>query len=268
MIKSGREKIEDQIFDTSLESSNYHNKHFVRVGSKEQNFKKVDFSHSYFEHCYFRNIVFDSCNFNGCKFINCNFQGSSFSGSKFDYATFEKTFIDSEILDNNCPSWNNVTLKFARTLRINYQGIGESDSVNKAIKLELKATKEYLYDSWRSKSTYYRNKYKGITRLKMFLEWINFKIQDFIWGNGESALKLFRTGVFFWVIISIIDTIYFKNPNIVYDYLVSFFDAPSIFMGIDKPNQYPQLYITFITVIRFIGFALFTSIIIKRFNRR
>jgi hypothetical protein len=268
MKDSGREKIEDKIIDTDFDSTNFHHKHFVRIGSKDQTFKKVAFNHSYFENCYFRNIVFDSCDFNGCKFTNCNFQGSSFPGSKFDYTTFEKTYIDSEILDNNCPSHNNLILKFARTLRINFQGIGESEAVNKAIKIELKATKEHLFESWNSKKAYYRNKYKGIERVKMFSKWAYFKLQDFIWGNGESPIKLLRTGFICWFSISLIDTILFKNPNLLSDYYDSFLSTPSVIMGMIKPDSYPKLYLTFITVLRFIGFALFTSIIIKRYSRR
>lgn len=268
MKESGREKIEDRIIDYDLDSNNFHHKHFVRVGCKDQNFKKVAFNHSYFENCYFRNITFDSCDFNGCKFVNCNFLGSTFPGTKFDYATFEKTYIDSEILDTNCPSYNNLILKFARTLRVNFQGIGESESVNKAIRIELRATKEHLFESWNSKKAYYRNKYKGIDRVKMFIKWSYFKTQDFIWGNGESPFKLIRTGFFCWLSISIIDTLLFKNPNLLSDYSNSFFDTPSIFMGIKKPINYPNFYLTFITILRFIGFSLFTSIIIKRYNRR
>lgn len=268
MISSGREKIEDSIINNDLENSNYHNKHFVRIGAKDQVFTKVNFSHTYFENCYFRNIQFKSCDFNGCKFINCNFQGSSFIGSIFDYAIFEKTFIDSEILDNNCPSYNNLKLKFARTLRLNYQSIGDAESVNKAIKIELDASKEHLHESWNSNSTYYRTKYRGLNRLGMFFKWLYFKIQDFIWGNGESSIKLFRTGFILWFIASSIDTILFKDPNSLNNYWVSFKTIPSYFMGINKPAFYPTWYLTLITIIRFIGFALFTSIIIKRFNRR
>lgn len=268
MISSGRIKIEDSIIDTDLNSNNYHNRYFVRVGSKDQTFTKVNFSHSYFDNCYFRNIKFDSCAFIGCKFVNCNFQGSSFPGSKFDYATFEKTLIDSDILDSNCPSHNNLTLKFARTLRVNYQGIGDAESVNKAIKIELKATEEHLYDSWKSKGTYYRSKYKGWKRISMFFQWINFRLQDFIWGNGESPVKLLRTGICIWIFFTIVDTFWFRNRNSISDYWDAFWSIPAAFMGVAKPSNHPELYLTVIIALRFIGFALFTSILIKRFNRR
>lgn len=265
---SGREKIEDKIIDTNLDSDKFHHKNFVRIGSKDQSFRRVIFDHSYFENCYFRNITFDSCSFIGCKFVNCNFQGSTFLGSTFDYATFEKTYISAEILDSNCPNHNNLILKFARSLRMNFQAIGESESVNKAIKLELKATREHLFESWNSRKSYYRNKYRGFDRFKMFYQWFFFKIQDFVWGNGESPNKLIRAGLIFWILISIVDTLIFKNHNLLSNYLDSLSNMPSIFMGIEKPDNYPAIYLTFISVIRYIGFALFTSIIIKRYSRR
>ncbi len=81
-----KEHVIDKIIDGSLIGVNYHNKLFVRVGSKADTFKNVDFSHTYFNHCYFRNCVFDSCNFIGCKFMNSNFASSKFLGCKFDYA--------------------------------------------------------------------------------------------------------------------------------------------------------------------------------------
>lgn len=268
MVSSGRQKIEDEIINTDLVSTNFHNKHLIRIGSKEQSFTKVDFSHTYFEHCYFRKIKFDSCNFTGCKFINCNFQSCSFPGSTFDYTIFDKTFIESDILDNNCPSHNNLKLKFARTLRTNYQGLGDAVSANKAIKIELKATKKHLYEAWHSNAAYYRVKYSGWNRFFVFFEWLYFRIQDFVWGSGESPIKLIRTYLIIWFICSIIDTIFFKDPNSLKDYWHSILNFPSIFMGIYKPKNYSNGYLTFITITRFIGFALFTSILIKRFNKR
>lgn len=268
MTDSHREKIEDKIIESDLNKSNFHNKIFLRIGSKGRTFSEVDFSHTYFEHCYFRKCVFNSCNFNGCKFINCNFTGSSFPGSEFDYAIFDKTIIENEILDNNCPSEDNLTLKFARALRINYQGIGDSESVNKAIRIELRATKIHLYDAWKSKKAYYRKKYHGWDRFKMFISWINFKFQELIWGNGENIWHLFRTGFFIWVAMTSIDVIYFKNPVLLTDYWESFAEAPTIFFGISSPVQYSKLYLSFIVLVRLIGFALFMSIILKRFNRR
>ncbi|AVR45430.1 hypothetical protein C7S20_09190 [Christiangramia fulva] len=271
VIDSGRTRLEDKIFDSDLENESFHNYLFVRIGSKKQKFVGVDFSHTYFEHCYFRNIIFEDCNFNGCKFINCNFTQSTFPGSKFEYAIFEKTLIEDEILSNNCPSYDNLIQKFARSLRLNYQSLGEAVSANKAIKIELKATKNHLYDAWNSNKTYYRTKYgnwKSWERWEMFFKWLNFKIHEFVWGNGENVRKLILTGIYLWIVCTLIHTFCFKNSSLIISYWESFKEVPSIIWGVRKPDYYSANYLTFLTILRFLGFALFTSIIIKRFNRR
>lgn len=268
MINNDKEKIEDKIFDLDLKDESYHNKIFVRLGSKKKRFENVDFSHTFFEGCYFRDCVFDSCNFNGCKFINSNFAGSSFPGSKFDYATFEKSIIDNDILSNNCPSYDNLILKFARSLRMNYQSLGDSESVNMAIRIELSSTKDHLYASWYSKKTYYRNKYKGWSRIKMFLSWANFKMQEFIWGNGEQPFYLLRSILILGVFMSVFDVFKNGNPNHLSDYINSAIKSPSIFLGVSKPSYYSDLYLSIITLFRLISFGLFMSILLKRFNRR
>lgn len=268
MTDSGREKIEDQIFDSDTSKTNFHNKLFIRIGAKGKTFKQVDFSHTYFEHCYFKDCVFDSCDFNGVKFSNCNLTGSSFPGSKFDYVNFEKTYIDNDVLSNNCPSWDNLKLKFARSLRINYQGLGDSESVNKAIQIELRSTKKHLYDSWHANTSYYRNKYKGFDRFTCFFKWLSFKCQEYVWGNGESLWKLLRAGLVLWIIMTLKDVIYNLHWTIVPEYFKSFINMPSIFLGINKGDNNSDLYLSFISACRLIGFGLFMSILIKKFNRR
>ncbi|MGG1922845.1 pentapeptide repeat-containing protein [Chryseobacterium sp. NRRL B-14798] len=269
MTTSEREKIEDQIIDSDLsKNDNYHNKYFIRIGSKNRNFIEVNFSHTYFENCYFRNVTFNSCNFNGCKFNNCNFHNSTFIDCNFDYATFEKSYIDSSILDTNLSKFNNLRAKFARTLRINFQSIGDQEAVNKAIKVELKAKSEHLFDCWYSSERYYRDKYQDIERLKVFIEWLWFKLQDLIWGNGEKPKNLIKLGFLLWILATIYDTIAFKNWNLVNNYFDSLIEVPTYFLGVNKPSKYSNFYITSLASIRLIGFALFTSLIIKRYSRR
>lgn len=268
MEKSNREKIEDQIINENIENISFHNKLLIRIGAKDKHFKNINFGHTYFEHCYFRNCTFENCNFNGCKFINSNLTGSSFPGCQFEYSFFDKTLIDNDILSNNCPSLDNLTLKFARTLRTNYQSLGDSESVNKAIKIELSATKVHLHDSWYSNKAYYRKKYSGWKRAKMCLKWLDFKIQEFVWGNGEMPWYLLRTGFFVWLLMTIVDGIVFKKSFNLLEYWNSFLVMPSVFLGIEKPINYSNLYLSLIALCRLIGIALFMSIILKRFNRR
>jgi len=269
MLKeSRREHIVDKIIDGEINDGKFHNKLFIRVGSKGDKFVNVDFSHTYFDHCYFRNCIFESCNFNGCKILNSNFSGSTFISCNFDYTIFQNTFIDEEILDS-CPGYDNLKLKFARSLRKNFQSIGDAETANKAIKIELDARKSHLFKSWKSKESYYRGKYKGWDRFFAFFNWLGFKIQDFVWGNGESTFKLLRSGFIFWSLMTVIDvSLSSVSTNLISNYWNSFIKMPQIFLSIEKPTNYSDFYLSIIFIVRIIAFGLFMSILLKRYNKR
>lgn len=269
MIKdSGREKLSDKKFDAPISNEAFINKVFERLVALKVEFKNVDFRYCIFDAAYLRNCSFDSCDFTGCRFVNCNLSGSGFNGCKFDYANFEKTHVDSDILDTGCPGHENLKLKFARSLRMNYQQIGDAKSANKAISIELQATEDHLHKAWKSKESYYRKKYRGLDRLKVFGEWVQFKILDLIWGNGESAWKLCIAALVACLIITVIHAINFSDPKLVKSYWDAFLYSPQIFLGTASPSGYPALYLTAILLTRLIMFGFFMSIIIKRFNRR
>ncbi len=221
-----------------------------------------------FEDSYLRNCVFDSCDFTGCKFKGVNFYGAKFAGCKFDYATFERTVITNEILDECCPGWDNLKLKFARNLRTNYQELGDSKSANKAIKVELEATEIHLKKSWKSNESYYRRKYQKAKRVRKFFEWANFKILDFIWGNGENTFKLTRNLLLILIIMTFVDVLVYGDPAKVMSYFKAFIKMPEVFLGVSSPTKYPGWYLTIISFSKLVVMGFFMSIIIKRFNRR
>lgn len=266
--ESGREKLSDKRFYDSVSNEDFINKIFERLVAIKIEFKDLNFSYCIFDGAYIRNCSFRDCNFTGCRFFNCNLTGTSFEGCIFDYAIFDKTQIDNDILDTGCPGHENLKLKFARSLRLNYQQIGDSKSANKAINIELQATEEHLLKSWISKESYYRKKYKGIRRFNVFCEWLEFKLLDLIWGNGESTWKLCRAVLIILLTITFIHTLAFNDPTLVNSYMESLIISPQIFLGILKPSFYPMLYLTIIFLVRLIMFGFFMSIIIKRFNRR
>ena len=267
-VNSNREHQIDKKFDSNVSNTDYSNKLFIRIVAKGQRFEKVNFNYTIFETCYFRNCVFDSCDFIGCRFVGVNFYGTQFTGCKFDYATFEKTIIASDILDNCCPGWENLKLKFARTLRVNFQRLGESKAANKAIKVELDATEVHLKKSWNSNETYYRKKYSGWKRVGKFLDWLNFKVLDFVWGNGENTYNLTRSVFLILSTMALIDVLKFQNATKVTSYWTAILTMPEIFLGVTSPSYYSKWYLAMIFFTRLITIGFFMSIIIKRFNRR
>ena len=157
---------------------------------------------------------------------------------------------------------------FARSLRANYQQIGDAAAANHAIRVELDATETHLRKAWKSNDHYYRTKYSGLNRAKQFVSWGKFKLLDHIWGNGESVSSLLRTVIILIAAIAILDLVLNPVQFNSTDLVTSFGRAPQIFLGVTSPNYITPGWLTIITIARLIAFGFFMSIVIKRFNRR
>ena len=202
---SGREVTTDQAVAHDLVRQDFCNYQFQRLVAINKKFTNCNFSFSEFDAAYLRKCIFDSCNFTGCKFTNANLRGSKFIGCTFGYAEFSNTYVEAEILDTGCPGQENKQQAFARTLQINYHQIGDAVAENNAIKIELEATRIHLHKAWRSRESYYRRRYNGFQRAKMFINWSVFVMLDFFCGNGESAAKLLRSLILLVLLILIGD---------------------------------------------------------------
>ena len=258
----------DKKFDADISNECYSNHLFIRLVATKKKFTNVDFKYSFFDSCYLRDCQFDSCDFIGCRFIGTSLHGSSFLGCKFDYASFERTVVDNDILDSGCPGHENLKMRFARGLRMNYQQLGDAVSANKAIGVELQASEVHLFKAWRSNESYYRKKYVCWNRAKAFAEWIKFKVLDLIWGNGESTYKLLRAALFALVFIAIYDVFGFRDPHTIGSYTQAFFESPQVLLGTLSREEYSKGYLAAILFVRLILFGFFMAILIKRFNRR
>lgn len=260
-----RPRHENMAITENLSNENFEKNIFIRTAAIEKTFNNIDFKFCIFDNVYFKKCKFNSCDFTGCKFINSNLRGSSFNNCDFKYSSFDKTIVDNDILHNSAPSEENWKLDFARTLRTNYQQLGDSKSVNMAIQIELASTEEHLKNAWSSKKQYYRDKYQGFDRLKIFFEWLAHKILDYVWGNGENGWKMIRTLMVFFIVLAFIDVFIFSTKCNLIDSIIK---SPSIFFGTISPNNYPRFYLTTITVIRLLIIGMFISLIVKRLNRR
>lgn len=269
--KGNREVITDFYVPKDIleEPDEFKYKVFVRLNAKEKTFKNVSFLHCIFDSCYLNNCVFDSCDFTGCRFLGSNFHQTAFRGCNFKFATFERSQFDDDILISEAPREENLRMHFARSLRMNYQQVGDAKAINKAITVELEATSIYLYKSWRSGETYYKEKYPGfINGIVQFIKWLEFWALHFIWGNGESILKFLRAILITLIVIAIYDTNTSGSPLNIGFYWTSFLKSPAIFLGVLTPDNFSVGMLSFITGIKFVSFALLTTLLVKRFSRR
>lgn len=231
----------------------------------------VVFDHCVFDNCYFHKSVFDTCSFNGCKFIGCNFRGTTFPGSSFKYATFERTIVDNDIL-KQAPTEENLKMAFARSLKVNYQQIGDAESVNKAVALELEATEAHLLKGWFSDEEYYRKKYKNNDRFCQFKGWLKFKCLDYLWGNGEKPSRPVYLMLTLLVVLGIWDNLHYHNmPDSISAYANGILHSFAEIFGITLAgveHTYPDYLKCVLVVMRLILLAFFTALLVKRLNRR
>ena len=265
---SGREIKTDQAVEHDLVGEKFLNHQLQRFVALKKTFTECDFSFSEFDAAYLRNCIFDSCNFTGCKFTNSNLSGSKFIGCKFDYALFHHTQVEPEILNTGCPAQENLQQRFARTLRINFHQIGDTVAANKAIKIELEATRIHLHKAWNSRESYYRKKYAGPQRIKSFLEWLAFISKDFFWGNGENPIKLLRSLAILAVTIALSEVYFLRDCYVFSSYTSALQQAPEVLLGVTKPQDFSGLALTVIAFLRYIMIACLVSILIKRLSRR
>lgn len=264
---SSRVCVEDKKIVENIKNEKLENILFSRLVSKEVLFDTVSFKYSIFDGAYLRRCEFKSCDFTGCRFINANLKDATFVGCKFDYATFDKTFLELEVLNSSQPSYENLKLFFARSLRTNFQSIGNPDGVNCAIALELEAAEIHLRKCSFSGESYYRENYTGLDRGLAFLGFLKFKLMDWLWGNGESAWKLLRTVGVVILMMTLYSTITTSEWRVgaigkSLGYMLQ------VFFGAERPAAFSSAAISLVSVARLILFSFFMSIIIKRFNRR
>lgn len=247
---------EKNFSDTQLSKT-----HMLRVSAVNKVFENVDFRYSVFDDCYFRKCKFINCNFTGAQLKNSSFRSSEFIGCKFDYCRFNNTRITNTILDNNQPGFENVALEFAQALRVNFGQIGDVSGVNKAIKHELLATKTHLRKGAFSSEAWYRDKYTGLERATFVWNYITFSLLDFVWGNGESLFKVFRT----IVLVILLATLFSTFTEVT---IVDAFEASIVsFLGL-KSNALPMDLAIPLVFCRFVLLGMFVSVLVKRLSRR
>ena len=245
-----------------LSQLNYERTRFRFVTAKKVHFRSVSFKYCVFEDCYFRDCRFEDCDFTGATFRNSNLRGSTFDGAHFDYCRFAHTLIPINIIERHMPGYENVALELARSLRVNYAQVGDTDGVNKAISSELDATRIHLKKAAWSKESYYRNKHKGFNRLIKFLEYYWFRVLDFIWGNGESLPKLLRTIAIAYAVIAIY--VHKSGTSVI----ESFGNAFLAFWGSYVPATPAPFFSASALAIRTVFVGLFVTVLVRRLSRR
>lgn len=256
--------IENEEFYDEIRGEDYSVRRLSRVFAKGVAFTDVSFKQCDFANCYFRNCRFIRCDFTGATIKESNFRGAQFEGCDFRYTSWEKTILDEHFLDTCLPSEENLARDLVRSLRVNFAQIGNYDAVNKAASMEVSLTGKHLYNAAYSGQSYYRSKYKGLSRISSAIGHAQWLILDLLWGNGESILRVALSGL---VVVIIAATFMVYNHSQL-AFLDALWSAFSGFWGIQVGTKLPEAYAVILTIFRFILFGLFMAILVRRLSKR
>lgn len=263
IVEHVKERIEDKELRGEVTES-FERKELVRVFAVNVTFKGVAFKQAALTNCYFRNCTFIRCDFTGTQIKECYLKGSTFEACKFLYTTWEKTQLDEQFLDQCLPPEENLARDLVRSLRVNFSQIGNYEAVNKAAAIEVKLTGQHFFKAAYSKQAYYRSfpKYNGLHRFRYMWLHLQWKMLNYVWGNGESLFRVVLSGAVVILAVAMMLTASAPKPK--------FFDALSVsflsFWGITQ--TIPEAFAVSLTIARLLLFGLFMAILVKRLSRR
>lgn len=147
---------------------------------------------------------------------------------------------------------------------MNFAQIGNQDAVNKAAAIEVKLTGLHLYNASYSKQSYYRTfeKYNGWNRPSYIWKHFQWKLLDWLWGNGESLSRVLISGSLLIMLAAAFLAKSSANLNYPDALWLSFLS----FWGIGQPLS--NLFAVVLSAARFVFFGLFMAILVKRLSRR
>lgn len=184
------QKLEAQNFTDTVSAENFASATIEWMRGKQITFRDCDFSHSLVKSSYFHRATFIRCKFVGTAFVDTNLRGAKFEWCDFEYATFRNTPVLVREVLKNAPNWENARRELARSLRKNYDALGDVDSAREAFFAEMEASCEHWRSAARGVTQYYIGHYQTMARLIAGLRYVSLTFSRWTWGYGESPLRL------------------------------------------------------------------------------
>jgi hypothetical protein len=162
----------------------------VRLAMKGAKVKNGDFLQCVFDEVYARHALFENVNFSGSYFKNCNFSNSTFYHCDLSFCKFEKCDLPYKSIMSCLPSEPNIRRELARSLKVNYQGLGNKKIADIFLDIEIEANEQELMAIFKSSETYYKQRYDWGQRFSSLFEWGWLKAAGLVWGYGHRILRL------------------------------------------------------------------------------
>jgi uncharacterized protein YjbI with pentapeptide repeats len=190
--------------DLDLKGVHLQKCYFTRIGTRDAAFRDCKLTQCLFEDTYLRKAHFKNVQLTGSTFRKCNLAKATLSGCDLRFCTFEATLLDREEVIGNLPSEPNLRRDLARDLRKNFESLGDKESSDVFLTLEIKAHEEELLSAFRRKTDYYRQHYSTFEQVGAGAKYVGSRLSGLMWGYGHRVGRLVTSYLVLTLILALI----------------------------------------------------------------
>jgi hypothetical protein len=172
-----------------LVKKDFRNSILEDVAGKDITYRECQFSYSILIRGYFHKAKFERCKFIGTRFVTTNFRSATFEECDFSYADFHRCVIPVPQVLANLPSFANVRWDLLHNLRANMRAVGDTQHESAVVWQEIDTELEHWRAVSRGDAGYY-GKYTRTERMLARLRRWRLLTERYVWGHGESLLRL------------------------------------------------------------------------------
>lgn len=163
---------------------------FANISFKDVLLKQTSFTDCVFFECYFRKTRLEGCTFSGTRFIDCRMPHVQIRSSAFSYVGFRGCHVPFDEIEHSLPAAPNEREQLTLNLAQESERAGESRQAYAYRLAAFSARREHLVAAVLGKSSWYREHFTGVGRVKAAFEVVRLAFNRVLWGYGESLGRL------------------------------------------------------------------------------
>lgn len=248
------------------------------IEGKEVTYSDCNFSYSVIERGYFHKAIFINCKFIGARIRESIFRSATFENCDFSYIDFHRCVLPVPQLLANLPTYPNVRWELLHNLRANAHSIGDTKWDSDIVYHEACTEIEHWRGIANAGAGYYQ-KYSMRQRLVARVHHVRLLAERYVWGHGESLVRLSLSTVFFLMVLGFFHAIgqvtdlevesiggmcrqYFKS---VYFLATLYVDLPSVSASEVSASPFTSVLAV---ALRYVSIGLAIPVLYKSIARR
>lgn len=177
---------------------------FCRLGLRDAKVQNSSLTQCHFQDCYLRKAHFVNARLTGSTFRRCNLEKATFRGCDLRFCTFEATRLHRDEVIGCLPVEPNLRRDLAQNLRKNFETLGDKESADVFLGIEIQAREQEFLATFHRKTEYYRSHYSPVDQAKAGLKYIGSKVNGIVWGYGHRVRRLIASYIALTLVFALI----------------------------------------------------------------